>query len=89
MGTTFVDPAVLRFAARRLDEAADLLDTAVRTHLNGLQLPAQRTAVGAALGTLVDDVVSWQRAEREYAWAVRACADRYADSDRHDAEALR
>lgn len=88
MGTTSVDPHALRFAARRLDEAADLLEGAVRNHLSGLRLAGSGGAVGMALGQLVDDVASWQRAVREYACAVRAGADRYADGDRRGAEAL-
>lgn len=89
MGTTSVDPHALRFAARRLDEAADLLEGAVRNHLSGLRLTGSGGSMGLAMGQLVDDVAYWQRAVREYAGAVRASADRYSDEDRRGAEALR
>jgi hypothetical protein len=84
MGTTSVDPHALRFAAQRLDEAADLLDVAVRRHLSGLQLEVIRSAVGE----LTDGIAHWQRAAREYARAVRAGADNYTDADRLGAEVL-
>lgn len=89
MGTTSVDPYALRHAARRLDEAADLLDGAVRTHLAGLRLPAADGRTRAAISQLIDEVLHWQRTAREYASAVRAGADRYADEDLAGAEALR
>lgn len=61
----------------------------LRAHLSGLRLPADNHAVGSAVGMLVDDVVCWRSAAREYACAVRACADRYVDNDRRDARGLR
>lgn len=89
MGTTSVDPHVLRFAAQRLDEAADLLDVAVSRHLNGLRLQAAGGSLGLAIGQLVRDVTRWQCAVREYACAVRSSVDRYTDEDRRGAEGLR
>ena len=89
MGTTSVDPHALRLAARRLDEAADLLDTALRSHLNGLQLSSADGATRAAIEKLVADVARWQRAARESACAVRVGADRYTDDDRRGAAVLR
>ena len=88
MGTTSVDPAVLRFAAQRLDEAADLLDAALCLHLSVLRLHAVDRGTGSAIGQLVDGVARWQRAVRECACAVRASADRYTDADRRGAQAL-
>ena len=85
MGTTSVDPHALRFAAQRLDEAADLLDGAVRGHLNGLRLPPARSAVSL----VVQDVAQWQRAARECACALRVSAQCYTDDDHLGAEALR
>ena len=89
MGTTSVDPHALRLAARRLDEAADLLDTALRSHLIGLQLSTADGRTQAAIGLLVDDVARWQRAARESACSVRVGADRYTDEDRCGAAVLR
>jgi hypothetical protein len=88
MGTTSVDPQALRYAAQRLDEAADLLGAAARCHLSGLQLPTADRRTRSAIGQLTDDVAQWQRAVREYAYAVRVGADRYIDEDRVGAEAL-
>ena len=88
MGTTSVDPPVLRFAAQRLDEAADLLDAAVCRHLSGLRLQAADHGTRSAIGQLVDGIARWQRAVRECACAVRVSADRYTDADRRAAEAL-
>lgn len=89
MGTTSVDPYALRHAARRLDEAADLLDTAVRVHLAGLRLQGADGRTRVAIAQLVDRVLQWQRTAREYSSAVRAGADRYADEDLAGAQALR
>jgi hypothetical protein len=89
MGTTSVDPYALRFAAQRLDEAADLLDAALSRHLSGLRLLAADGATRSAVGGVVEGVARWQRTAREYASVVRAGADRYTDEDRDGAEALR
>ena len=89
MGTTSVDPQELRFAARRLDEAADLLEAAVRIHLTGLQLPAADLPARSAISQLAERVAQWQRGVRDFACDVRAGADRYIDEDRHGAEMLR
>ena len=88
MGTTSVDPQALRFAAQRLDEAADLLEGAVRAHLGSVQLHGADRGIRSSIGQLADGVAQWQSAAREYARAVRASADRYIDEDRRGAEAL-
>lgn len=88
MGTTSVDPQALRFAAQRLDEAADLLGMAVRNHLSGLRLPAVDPRTRAAIGQLVEGATRWQREAREHAHAVRTGADRYVDEDSRGAQVL-
>jgi hypothetical protein len=88
MGTTSVDPQALRFAAQRLDEAADLLDLALRNHLSGLQLRGADSRTRWSIGQLIDGVAQWQRAAREHAYAVRSGADRYVDEDSRAARAL-
>ncbi|MFN8073302.1 MAG: hypothetical protein U0R66_16075 [Mycobacterium sp.] len=88
MGTTSVDPQALRFAAQRLDEAADLLDVALRSHLSELRLRGPDPRTRSSIGQLVDGVSRWQRLAREYAYAVRAGADRYVDEDRRGAQVL-
>ena len=89
MGTTSVDPHALHFAARRLDEAADLLEAAVRTHLGGLQFPTADGSTRSAISELAQRVAQWQQGVRDFACAVRAGADRYVDEDRHGAGVLR
>lgn len=89
MGTTSVDPQALRFAAQRLDEAADHLETALRNHLSGLRLRSAGPGARSSIAQLVDGVTRWQREARAYADAVRAGAERYVDEDARGAQALR
>lgn len=85
-----VDVSAVLGIARRYDVAADIVDTAVRTHLSALAFDGAaagrvHTARGDALRTAVDHVVDqlrqWSRAATEIASALRASADRYADAD--------
>ena len=84
-----VDVAVLLGVARHYETSADVLDSALRTHL-GLEFDGSRAgrmhvARGDALRYAVDDVVAglrqWSRAAAEIAAALRASADRYATAD--------
>ena len=85
-----VDVAAVLDAARQYDAAADIVDTAIRTHLTGLRFDGAvagrvHTAQGDALRIAVDDVVDrlhqWARAATEIAAELRSCADRYVDVD--------
>ncbi|WP_293308012.1 hypothetical protein [Mycolicibacterium sp.] len=82
MGTVSVDPAALRMAAQRLDDAAEILACAVGAHLRGLQS-------GAAAGLLVAEVGQWTRAAREVAEGLRCGADRYCEGEAAAVAALR
>jgi len=84
-------------AARQYDAAADIVDTAIRTHLTGLRFDGaaagrMHTAHGDALRLAVDDVVArlrqWSRAATEIAVELRACVDRYVDIDSAGARRL-
>ena len=90
MGNTRVDTAAVCAAAQRFEAAADLLDSALRTHLAGLSFGGStagraHTARGEALATalrrLSGEVGQWSRAAEEIGAALRAGADRYADAD--------
>jgi hypothetical protein len=92
-----VDVAAVLDAARQYDAAADIVDTAIRTHLSGLRFDGavagrMHTARGDALRLAVDDVVDrlrlWSRAATEIAAELRACADRYVDVDVRSARRL-
>ena len=92
-----VDVAAVLDAARHYDAAADIVDTAIRTHLTGLRFDGavagrMHTARGDALRSAVDDVVDrlrlWSRAASEIAAELRACADRYVDVDVRGARRL-
>jgi hypothetical protein len=85
-----VDIAAVLGAARQYDAAADIVDTAIRTHLTGLRFDGAvagrlHTARGDALRLAVDDVVDrlhqWSRAASEVAAELRSCADRYVEVD--------
>ena len=85
-----VDVAAVLDAARQYDAAADIVHTAIRTHLTGLRFDGAvagrvHTAQGDALRIAVDDVVDrlhqWARAATEIAAELRSCADRYVDVD--------
>lgn len=98
MGTTSVDPAALRAAAQRMDNAADIVLAALRTRLGGLQFDGTvagraHAVAGASVRTGVDrlvaDLAQWASVAREIAAALRAGADRYAESEMHAVSALR
>ncbi len=88
--TARVDVATVLGAARQYDAAADIVDTAIRTHLAGLRFDGAvagrlHTAHGDVLRIAVDDVVSrlhdWARAAAEIAAELRSSTDRYVDVD--------
>ena len=85
-----VDIAAVLSAARQYEAAADIVDTAIRTHLTGLRFDGafagrMHTAQGDALRLAIDDMVDrlhqWARASTEIAAELRSCADRYVDVD--------
>jgi hypothetical protein len=86
----FVDAAALRTVANRFDDAAQLIDGAVRTHFGSLAFDgatAGRSYVGhgdalrLALNRLAGQLGQWARATGEIAIALRASADRYIEAD--------
>jgi hypothetical protein len=85
-----VDAAVLRTVANRFDDAAQLIDGAVRAHFGSLAFDgaaAGRSYVGhgdalrLALNRLAGELGQWARATGEIAIALRASADRYIEAD--------
>ena len=92
-----VDVAALLGIARQYDSAADIVDTAARTHLTGLRFDGavagrMHTARGDALRNAVDQVAGqlsqWSRAAAEIAAELRASADRYAEADARGARRM-
>ena len=92
-----VDVAAVLGAARQYEAAADLVDTAIRTHLTRLRFDGavagrMHTAHGDALRLAIDDVVDrlheWARAATEIAAELRCCVDRYADVDARGARRI-
>ncbi len=92
-----VDVASVRDAARQYDAAADIVDSAIRTHLTGLRFDGAvagraHAAQGDALRLAIDDVVDrlhqWSRAATEIAAQLRSCADRYVDADARSARRI-
>jgi Excreted virulence factor EspC, type VII ESX diderm len=92
-----VDVVAVLGAARQYDTAADIVDTALRTHLTGLRFDGaaagrMHTARGDTLRSAVDDVVarlhSWSRAATEIAAELRACADRYVEAEARGARRM-
>ncbi len=92
-----VDVSAVLDAARQYDAAADIVDTAIRTHLTGLRFDGavagrMHTAHGDAVRLAIDDVVDrlrqWSRAATEIAAELRSCADRYVDTDIRGARRL-
>lgn len=81
-GITVVDPLALPIAAARLEDAADILHTALRTHLAGLRSRA-------SVEELVAGIERWESAAREVATALRIAANRYIESEQRGAAALR
>jgi hypothetical protein len=85
-----VDVAALRTVANRFDDAAQLIDGAVRSHFGSLAFDgatAGRAYVGhgdalrLALNRLAGDLAQWARATSEIAAALRASADHYIEAD--------
>lgn len=79
MGTTSVDPHALWLAAQRLDEAADMLQSAI----------ADRCVDSAKLDRLLAGARLWQQTARETSEALRSAAARYSAAEVAAAEALR
>ncbi len=86
----FVDAAAVRTVANRLDDAAQLVDGALRTHFARLAFDgatAGRGYIGhgdalrVTLNRLAGQLSQWARATVEIANALRASADRYAEAD--------
>jgi hypothetical protein len=86
----FVDAAAVHAAADRFDDAAHLIDGAVRTHFGGLAFDGttsgrayigQGDALRFALHRLAGELTQWARASMEVGAALRASANRYADAD--------
>lgn len=84
-------------AARQYDIAADIVETAIRTHLTDLRFDGWaagriHAANGDALRIAVDDVVDrlrqWARAAAEIAAELRSCADRYVDVEDRGAQRM-
>jgi hypothetical protein len=76
--------------ANRFDDAAHLIEGAVRSHFprlafdgttSGRAYIGQGDALRFALHQLSGDLSRWARASMEVAIALRASADRYADAD--------
>jgi hypothetical protein len=80
--TTAVDPQALPIAAARFDAAADMLLTALRTHLAGVRSHP-------AVEELVVEVARWESAARDVAAALRTAAARYTEAEAHGAAELR
>ena len=86
----FVDAAAVRTVAHRFDDAAQLIDDAVRTHFGRLAFDGATAgraytghgdALRLALNRLAGELAQWARATVEIATALRASADRYAEAD--------
>jgi hypothetical protein len=86
----FVDAAAVHNIAQRFDDAAHLIDGAVRAHFGRLAFDGTRSgrayigqgdALRFALHRLGGDLAQWARAGMEIAAALRAGANRYADAD--------
>lgn len=86
----FVDAAAVQTVANRFDDAAHLIDGAVRAHFGRLAFDGttagrayigQGDALRFALHRLGGDLVQWARASTEVATALRTSAHRYADAD--------
>ena len=95
--TAHVDVAAVLDAARQYDTAADIVDTAIRTHLTGLRFdgatagrvhPARGDAVRIAVYEVVNRLHDWARAAAEIAAELRSSADRYLDADAHGARRI-
>ena len=92
-----VDVAAVLGAARQYDAAAEIVDTAIRTHLTGLRFDGaaagrMHAAHGEGRRLAIDEVVDrlrvWTRAATEIAAELRSCADRYVDADARGARRI-
>lgn len=95
MGSTGVDVAALRAAAREYERAAEMVDRSVRDQLCQLAFGASTAgrayvahgeALQAALRSLTSSVSEWSRAAGEIATALDVSVDRYVDADERVAE---
>ncbi|HUH71244.1 MAG TPA: type VII secretion target [Mycobacterium sp.] len=89
-GRTGVDVAAVQRVADQLDAAAELIDGALRDHLErlafgGASAGRAHTTRGDALRVeferLAAQLSQWSRATVEIALALRVGADRYADAE--------
>lgn len=86
----FVDAAAVHAVANRFDDAAHLVDAAVRTHFGALAFDGATSgrayvghgdALRLALHRLSGELAQWARATAEVATALRVSADHYAEAD--------
>ncbi len=82
--------AALLGIAREYEAAAEILESAVRTHLGGLAFDgasagrahvAGGDAVRSAVDRVAEHLRAWSRAAAEIATALRVSAQRYVDAD--------
>jgi hypothetical protein len=92
-----VDVAAVRRVAREYAAAAEIVDSAVRTHLSmlafdgavaGRMHAARGDTLRTAVEVVVDQLRQWSRAAAEIAAELRASADRYADADARGARRI-
>jgi hypothetical protein len=85
-----VDVSALHAVARQYETVAEIVDSAVRTHLRALMFDgavaghayvARGDGIRAAIDHIVNQLRQWSRAAAEIAAALRASADRYAEAD--------
>ncbi|WP_039889502.1 type VII secretion target [Mycobacterium xenopi] len=89
MRDAYIDVAALRSVASRLDDAAEVIDTA-RSHLSGLGFSGATAgrahkprgdALRSALDRLSAELSQWSHATVAIAAALRATTARYADAE--------
>ncbi len=87
----FVDAAAIHAVAQRFDDAAHLIDGAVRAQFGRLAFDGtasgrayigQGDALRFALHRLGGELAQWARASMEVSTALRTGVDRYVDADR-------
>ncbi|MHA3023452.1 type VII secretion target [Mycobacterium sp. BMJ-28] len=92
-----IDTAAVLGAACRYDTAAELLDTALRSHLTRLSFDGTRAgrsyadsgdAVRAAVEGTCARLADWSHAARQIAALLRTSVQNYADADVHAARRL-
>jgi hypothetical protein len=93
-----VDVPALMGVAQQYELIADIVDAAVRTHLDSLtfdgadagrEYVAQGDVVHTSVQRVVNRLREWSRASTEIAGALRSAADRYADADARAGERVR